>query len=183
MDYKLNYKLNYINSLISYFKSNKLPDDRLFFTRHELSSFDQQDTENIQTLNSIGDIISLFKKSPPEIFEFFNINETMAYKRKIEYFKEAISIFEKNEDCPICIAPLIDQTILITSCNHIFHKDCISKYCNEDEKFICPLCRKDNNCPLKKEKKNNGGRRNSRTKRKKYLKKKSLKKRKRTKRR
>ena len=85
-----------INSLISYFKSNKLPDDRLFFTRHELSSFDQQDTENIQTLNSIGDIISLFKKSPPEIFEFFNINETMAYKRKIEYFKEAISIFEKN---------------------------------------------------------------------------------------
>jgi hypothetical protein len=154
----MDFKSNYINNLITHFKSNELPN--LFFTRMNLSAFDNESIKDM-TIDKIKDIFK--NNNVDEIFSFFNVNRTSAYTRKINYFKKAISIIENNETCSICFEPLIDNSILITSCDHIFHKDCISAYCKDNEIFDCPLCRTENICPPK----NDGGRKRRKTKKRK----------------
>ena len=55
----------------------------------------------------------------------------------------------KDEKCPICIENMNENQIIInTSCNHLFHKKCFSKYCKpiyekcDNNNILCPICRK-----------------------------------------
>jgi hypothetical protein len=44
-----------------------------------------------------------------------------------------------NDDCPICIEPMLKaKNMYITKCNHIYHKECWKIYPNKTE---CPTCR------------------------------------------
>jgi len=56
---------------------------------------------------------------------------------------------DKSSTCSICLEPL-KENAKKTSCNHIYHKECISEWINNN-KNTCPLCRKNlfickNNC-------------------------------------
>jgi hypothetical protein len=43
-------------------------------------------------------------------------------------------------DCPICLDK-INDSIYVTFCGHIFHKDCIHASLERD--IRCPICRRD----------------------------------------
>lgn len=56
----------------------------------------------------------------------------------------------KEEKCSICLENLDDINIKKTNCNHLFHKQCIYEWINNN-KTTCPLCRENilecsNNC-------------------------------------
>ena len=48
--------------------------------------------------------------------------------------------------CSICLCELTSSGKLTTTCNHIFHKECINSWIERNN--TCPLCRK--NSPIKK---------------------------------
>ena len=57
---------------------------------------------------------------------------------------------EDIKECPICMVEyVINDTTNITSCGHIFHNNCLSKWelkQKENEKKVeCPICRKNYN--------------------------------------
>ena len=45
----------------------------------------------------------------------------------------------EEDDCPICFESLVNDEIIITECNHTFHKKCIDKWLKI--KNICPICK------------------------------------------
>lgn len=45
----------------------------------------------------------------------------------------------KLEECSICIDYILESDKKITSCNHIFHKECLDKWLTLNRK--CPYCR------------------------------------------
>jgi hypothetical protein len=58
---------------------------------------------------------------------------------------ESTSI-DNNIECNICIEHIIDEDKYITKCNHIFHKECINKWLQLNNK--CPYCRTELTTPL-----------------------------------
>lgn len=42
-----------------------------------------------------------------------------------------------KEDCPICMCSLKDEDVMTLSCDHAFHKDCITQVTSP----VCPMCR------------------------------------------
>lgn len=44
----------------------------------------------------------------------------------------------RQEDCSICLSELTDGDVILLTCGHMFHYDCMSS-CRAPE---CPLCRK-----------------------------------------
>jgi len=45
-------------------------------------------------------------------------------------------------DCPICTSPFCSQLAIVrTPCNHLFHKQCLAKWCRSHN--VCPMCRGD----------------------------------------
>lgn len=45
-----------------------------------------------------------------------------------------------DKTCPICTEKLLDD-VVITYCDHFFHKHCISKWKKLQKNATCPLCR------------------------------------------
>lgn len=43
--------------------------------------------------------------------------------------------------CPICLCPVPEYMATKTSCNHVFHNDCLDQWIKYD-KHTCPMCRK-----------------------------------------
>lgn len=56
-----------------------------------------------------------------------------------EYY-EMSEALNKKYTCPICLDLVNKDTIQITFCGHIFHKDCIEEV--KKVKPECPMCRK-----------------------------------------
>jgi len=56
-----------------------------------------------------------------------------------------------NEDCPICLAPLVDKCVK-TPCQHFFHAECLEDYFvrtrEPGKRASCPLCRGPVHAPL-----------------------------------
>lgn len=48
----------------------------------------------------------------------------------------------KEDICNICLNNIINNNSFKTKCNHIFHKDCIEKWCSKNNN--CPTCRNEN---------------------------------------
>lgn len=48
-----------------------------------------------------------------------------------------------NDECPICLEPLQNNSLSKLKCNHMFHTECYTKYIvNQDSNFlVCPMCR------------------------------------------
>lgn len=55
-------------------------------------------------------------------------------------FYEMSTALNKKYTCPICLDLVNKDTIQITFCGHIFHKECIEEAKNV--KPECPICRK-----------------------------------------
>ena len=51
------------------------------------------------------------------------------------------NIEDTGDDCPICKEKM-EENIIKTDCNHIFHKDCIKSWisCNQSQRYKCPIC-------------------------------------------
>jgi hypothetical protein len=55
-----------------------------------------------------------------------------------------------NDKCPICLSPFSEiesgKTIYETKCNHLFHTECLGKWCdkhkdvNAESDVTCPVC-------------------------------------------
>ena len=45
----------------------------------------------------------------------------------------------ETTECPICLLPVENQ--VITTCNHVFHKNCLSHWLNQSADKSCPVCR------------------------------------------
>ncbi|CAD8118392.1 unnamed protein product [Paramecium sonneborni] len=43
------------------------------------------------------------------------------------------------EDCPICLMPISPALLISTSCNHQFHKACLTQWLEVND--MCPTCR------------------------------------------
>lgn len=51
------------------------------------------------------------------------------------------ALIDLNESCVICTEKFsINEDVLLLSCNHAYHKDCIQKWFQEQN--MCPICRK-----------------------------------------
>lgn len=76
------------------------------------------------------------------IFLLYNIIFNFLCFKKIKYIKKEYKIcYLTNEICSICLDSHISTDLLIISeCNHIFHKNCILKWLSFKEN--CPNCRK-----------------------------------------
>lgn len=48
-------------------------------------------------------------------------------------------------DCPICQSSLTTGTTCITSCGHLFHKECVRQWFTYER--FCPYCRRENETP------------------------------------
>lgn len=59
-------------------------------------------------------------------------------KKSIEHLV-FLPLFDKFELCPIC---KINQSTIITNCNHQYCYDCISYYHKNTKKIKCPICKK-----------------------------------------
>jgi predicted transport protein len=64
---------------------------------------------------------------------------TMKYENYLTQPKQKIK--EIQETCHICIADYeqTDDIYFLSTCEHIFHKDCLSEWFNKQKK--CPLCK------------------------------------------
>ena len=62
----------------------------------------------------------------------YDIKKTIIFKNNqedVKYYKE----------CVICLEDMKnDEELILISCSHIFHKECIQKWFNKNN--ICPLC-------------------------------------------
>jgi len=77
--------------------------------------------------------------------------------RKNKTFRGGGKWVVENDDlpetmCPICFddfSETPDQAVYKTDCGHVFHNNCLNKYCIKNERRgnpqICPMCRKDLN--------------------------------------
>ena len=54
-------------------------------------------------------------------------------------FKELVDKYKHKYECPICLEDLNTNTMEITKCGHLFHKNCINSWKNTSDK--CPNCR------------------------------------------
>jgi hypothetical protein len=101
---------------------------------------------------SIKDFTIIDQCDKCDIFE--NLPNSMNILNSLEDFTFSSNDINKNNDkddnhkCPICLENL-ENINKKTNCNHIFHKECISKWININ-KNTCPLCRnKLYSCPNK----------------------------------
>jgi len=52
--------------------------------------------------------------------------------------------YTPSEICTLCDKPYgSSQAIFKTPCNHLFHNNCLNKYCEEYKNNECPVCGKD----------------------------------------
>lgn len=62
---------------------------------------------------------------------------------KVKHKVDAIKIIRRfatgncDSTCSICLSDIKPKDAMITSCNHIFHKDCMSQW----QRNTCPMCR------------------------------------------
>lgn len=56
---------------------------------------------------------------------------------KVRLLVKLIILYKKNIECSICYQCLSTEETFTTKCNHIFHKQCMDKWC----KTTCPYCR------------------------------------------
>ena len=56
-----------------------------------------------------------------------------------------VTEYNKNDLCPICLEDYgTEQAIFKTPCNHMFHNNCLNKYCERNQgNVVCPVCRSD----------------------------------------
>lgn len=52
-----------------------------------------------------------------------------------EYHRMVLKYDEDKKECPICLEPMFFEDSILTSCGHLFHKECLSPL------EICPICR------------------------------------------
>lgn len=45
----------------------------------------------------------------------------------------------ETTECPICLMPAENQ--VVTTCNHVFHKNCLSHWLSQSADKSCPVCR------------------------------------------
>jgi len=55
---------------------------------------------------------------------------------------DELKIQNEKKDCPICLGS-IDNDLILTICQHNFHKECLESWLNESQHSDCPLCRTD----------------------------------------
>ena len=101
--------------------------------------------------NEITDLRSFKKQQLIKINKYFGYifkKRQTTRKKMIELLipihrKMVISkkIIEGKEECPICLNILNHMNNTITTCGHVFCRECIFKYITT-EKEICPICRK-----------------------------------------
>ncbi|KAE9552590.1 hypothetical protein FO519_004207 [Halicephalobus sp. NKZ332] len=58
---------------------------------------------------------------------------------------DGVSSREVYYDCPICQSSLTAGTTCVTSCGHLFHKDCVKQWFTYER--FCPYCRRENETP------------------------------------
>ena len=93
-----------------------------------------------------------------DLYSFLSNNSTLELLDKIKKSKEKMSIeqyyttfkpysFSENKllSCPICIESIhLNETIVTTKCNHIFHNECLKKWLTDSSvNNNCPSCRTD----------------------------------------
>ncbi len=66
------------------------------------------------------------------------LNEMPAHITK-EFYDMATAL-NKKYTCPVCLDLVNKDTIEITYCGHIFHKECLNN--SKKVKMECPMCRK-----------------------------------------
>jgi len=97
------------------------------------------------SLSKSFDMSGLFRIISNEI-------EAIRYLEEIEFIEKEKAKEEKakEEECVICMCSIINENNennekFTTSCNHIFHKDCLTRWCQQ--KNSCPSCRTINILP------------------------------------
>jgi hypothetical protein len=85
------------------------------------------------------------KEIEKDLKEFKVIDEDMINKKVITNWNQIMKGIKcrENENCAICFTSMVNKRVVITSCTHCFHKNCLESF----EKFDhviekrCPICR------------------------------------------
>jgi hypothetical protein len=95
----------------------------------EVKSFLEKERENGEKINKIY---------------YINIKKFYYFETKYRNYIFQNLIKEPNQalnDCPICLESICKKEIIVTDCNHCFHKKCLFKHVFHIEN--CPICRTD----------------------------------------
>jgi len=88
----------------------------------------------------------LFRTISSEI-EAIRYLEEIEFKEKEKAKEEKEKEEKEEEECVICMCSIINENneSFTTHCNHVFHKDCLSRWCQQNNS--CPSCRTINVLP------------------------------------
>lgn len=118
---------------------------------------------NFLLLIFYSDILNIFFVFSKEIYHIIIFSNQLGCSTLFLFFVYTLIYFSKNiserallelseiivqseEECPICLDTLnihSYQNTISTSCNHVFHKECISR--SFQINTLCPICRKELN--------------------------------------
>lgn len=124
-----------IKQLESKIERNESKIDKLINTNQKLSNINDKLTTRIEN----KEINHKNKKCEADIYH--NLAKHLYNFVSINVSKIEV---DDLDDCSICMENMIrEETIVVSSCNHLFHLDCLKKYWNDSETFHnkCPNCR------------------------------------------
>ena len=69
-----------------------------------------------------------------------DLNDEINYDiKKLIIYKNHQTEFKNYKECVICLEDMKnDEELILISCSHIYHKECIQKWFQKNN--ICPLC-------------------------------------------
>lgn len=73
----------------------------------------------------------------------YTINKQLLLELSAKYYSFLYDLPQNHHyDCPVCMETITRDEIYVTSCKHIFCKQCVMSMCEKSGPFQCPMCRK-----------------------------------------
>jgi ankyrin repeat protein len=102
--------------------------------------YSSREYDYISLINSRNTYISYENEEPEYSSTVFIYEKNVSVKPCKEIIDAIVKIsIDKNENCPISLEPLKKESVVLTSCFHVFNKEPADIWFNTNS--ICPTCR------------------------------------------
>ncbi|KAF7639024.1 hypothetical protein Mgra_00001550, partial [Meloidogyne graminicola] len=104
---------------------------------------EEEEKGNINLLNLYNKIIISIEKEKVQKYILYEKGETSKINNVIKNNEQQLEDIEEELECSICKENINKNSLIIgRKCNHIYHKECIYKWFEEESNKpkICPIC-------------------------------------------